>query len=315
MNAIREVATRSLPKNLWIGALSLAVCLSASPAGAQQNQPRGQTQAEISAASANSGAQSSQGDAQAGNVPSTLILPMGTLVQVRTTDWLSTDRNHPGDTFSATLEQPLVIDGWVVARRGQTVLGRVAVAQKASRNSAASQLKVELTELTLVDGQQLPMATELVQATPERPPVGRDVNTVATTTAIGAVIGAVAGGGEGAAIGAVAGVAAGGMLITRGRPTLIPSESVLNFRLESPLSISTDRSQVAFRPVSQADYNSGRDQDAYANYPRRRVRGYPPYYLYACSPRAWGCYGPGYYGPYPFFGVGTTFVFRGGFRR
>jgi len=314
MNNIREAATPSLPKSIWIGALSLAVCLGASPAGAQQNQPRGQTQAETNAAAPNAEPQSFQGDPQVSNVPSALILPMGTLVQVRTTDWLSTDRNRPGDTFSATLEQPLVVDGWVVARRGQTVLGRVAEAQKASRNSAASQLKVELTELTLVDGQQLPMATELAQAAPDKPPVGRDVSTVATTTAIGALIGAAAGGGEGAAIGAVAGVAAGGMLITRGRPTVIPPESVLNFRLESPVSISTDRSQVAFRPVAQADYNSGRDQDAYANYPRRRVRGYAPYY-YACSPWAWGCYGPGYYGPYPFVGVGTTFVFRRGFRR
>jgi hypothetical protein len=317
-------AIRPLFHAAWISSLILAISVTAPPLSARQNQPAGQDQSAEPGATAppHAGEPEAEGNPQsvsptAGFLPPVLTISAGTVVRVRTTNWLSSDQNRPGDSFSATLDQPLVVDGWVAARQGQTVIGRVALAQKASRNNGVSQLGVELTELTSVDGQQLPVVTQLVQGSPERSPAGRNVATVGTTTGLGAVIGAVAGGGEGAAIGAIAGLAAGGILVTRGKPTVIPSESVLTFRLESPLSISTERGQVAFRPVTQADYSTKRDADAYANYPPRRMHGprYPHSYFDSCYPWGWGCYGPEYFGPYPFFGFGPTFVFRGHFRR
>jgi hypothetical protein len=54
----------------------------------------------------------------------------GNIVQVRTNEWISTSRNLPGDGFNATLAQPIVVNGWVVAQRGQSVLGRVTMVQK-----------------------------------------------------------------------------------------------------------------------------------------------------------------------------------------
>src|SRR5437868_6283017 len=115
--------------------------------------------------------------------PATLRLAPGALLAVRVNQWLSSDRNHPGDTFSATLDQPLVVQGWVVARRGQTVLGRVGVAQKASQGKGVSRLGLEITELTLVDGEQLPVSTEMQQAAPSPVPpdsAERNVATVGT---------------------------------------------------------------------------------------------------------------------------------------
>jgi hypothetical protein len=220
------------------------------------------------------------------------------------------------DRFSASLEQPLVANGWVVAVRGQIVTGRVALAKKAGRVSGVSQLGVELSELTLVDGQVLPVKTQLLQ-TSEGTSNGRDAAGVATTTGVGAAIGAAAEGGEGAAIGAGAGAVAGiiGVLTTRGKPTVIPPEAMLTFRLEAPLSISTEQSQLAFQPIRPSDYRG--DQDAYAN-PRHRILpgpAYPrPYFYY---PDPW--YGYGYY-PGPYFGFGFYGPrhfggFRGGFRR
>jgi hypothetical protein len=70
--------------------------------------------------------------------PARLTLPAGTLIPVRINQWLSSDRNHAGDTFSAVLDQPLVVHGWVVARRGQTVIGRVDVARKKPARAMAS---------------------------------------------------------------------------------------------------------------------------------------------------------------------------------
>src|ERR1700736_3328966 len=97
-------------------------------------------------------------------MPARLTLPSGTLIPVRIGQWLSRDRNHPGDTFSAVLDQPIVVQGWVVARRGQTVIGRVDVAQKASEGNGVSRLGLEVTELTLVDGEPLPVSTQMQQA-------------------------------------------------------------------------------------------------------------------------------------------------------
>src|SRR5579864_3967613 len=48
-------------------------------------------------------------------VPPQLTIKQGTWATVRTNSWLSSDRNQQGDTFTATLEQPLVVDGFVVA--------------------------------------------------------------------------------------------------------------------------------------------------------------------------------------------------------
>src|SRR6202163_4565664 len=195
-------------------------------------------------------------------LPPTIALPAGTILPVRLTEWLSSDKNQSGDRFSATLEQPLVAKGWVVAVRGQVVTGRIAVAKKAPRGGGASELGVELSELTLVDGQVLPVRTQLLQSSAGTSN-GRDAAGIATTTGVGAAIGAAAEGGEGAAIGAGAGAVAGiiGVLSTRGKPTVIPPESLLTFRLEAPVSISTEKSQVAFQPVRPSDYRG--DQDAY----------------------------------------------------
>jgi hypothetical protein len=80
----------------------------------------------------------------------------------------------------------------------------------------------------------------------------------------------------------------------------------VSFRLQSPVAISTEKGEVAFQPVRQGDY---RDQDAYANAPRRRAPGPgypPPYYYYGyCGPWGWDCYPGPYFGPYIGWGVGV----------
>lgn len=225
-------------------------------------------------------------------IPSNLTLPAGTLVLVRLNAALSSDRNNVGDGFITVLDQPIVAQGWVVSQRGQTAIGRVVIAQKASRAQGVSQLGVELSELVLVDGQQVPVRTQLVQSSAGRSP-GRDAAVVGATTGTGAVIGAVAGGGTGAAVGAAAGAAAGivGILSTRGRATELYPETLLTFRLEDPVTISTQQSQHAFRPVTQQDYaRNDRRYNAPQNYPA--VEAYPPPYYYP----------PYYYSPYWYYG-------------
>ena len=314
-----------------LGVLGLAGCLGVASASAQDQAspaqvPNDPSQGQMAPGDQQGGAPLAAPDQQnapAPMLPATLTLPQGTVVVVRTTGWISSDKNQPGDRFSATLEQPLIGNGWVVARRGQTVTGRVSVAQKAGHGNSSSQLGLELSELTLVDGQVLPVNTQLIQNAGVRPRANsadRDVATVGTTTAVGAVIGGVIGGGTGAAVGAGIGAVAGlGVLSTHGGPTVIYPETVLSFRLGAPLSISTEGSQVAFQPVSQEDYAppapTSRDQDAYGG-PRRYALAAPygPYY-YPYGPYNYWYPGPAYFG-FGFYGPAFRGpVFRGGFRR
>lgn len=227
-------------------------------------------------------------------VPPQLVLPAGTWVTVRVNNALSSDHNQPGDTFTATLSQPLVVNGFVIARRGQTIGGRVAEARKAGRAKGTSMLGFELTELTLADGQQMPIRTQLMEyggGTSK----GRDATAIGTTTGVGAAIGAAAGGGMGAGIGAAAGAVAStiGVLMTRGRATEVYPETPVTFRTLDPLTISTERSQQAFLPARQGDYSTQLQ-------PRTVVQQAPPSVIYGGGWGGWGPYwggGPGWYGP------------------
>ncbi len=248
------------------------------------------------------------------NVPPVITLPAGTLVTVRTTQTLSSDHNRTGDSFTTILDQALIAQGWVVARRGQTVMGRVVEAQKAGPSNSSSQLAIELNELSLVDGQPMPIRTELVQVAGSNPSrVRNDGAIVGTTAGTGAVIGAIAGGGTGAAIGAAIGAAAGvaGVMSTQGRPTEIYPEAQLTFRLKDPVAISTDQSQQAFLPVTPGDYDRGpaRNPDQYPS-----TRGYPPpatpYYYYN-EPYYYGYYGYYPYTYYGYYGYGPRYYYPG----
>ena len=254
-------------------------------------------------------------------VPSHLTVKPGTYVTVRINQWLSSDRNQAGDAFAASLEQPIVVDGVVVAQRGQTVGGRVSEAQKAGRVQGTSRLGLEVIDLTLVDGQVVPIRSSVLTRNGSTS-VGRDVGAAAGTTALGAAAGAIADGGRGAAIGAGAGAAVGlaGILLTRGNPTVIYPESVMTFRVDAPLEIATDHAPQAFRYAENEDYGRGGPG------PQPRMAG-GPYgppppvmrpYPYGVAPYPYGV-APYPYG-YPYYGsgfgvyVGPGFYYRGGGR-
>ncbi|HZU27947.1 MAG TPA: hypothetical protein VFA04_20620 [Bryobacteraceae bacterium] len=243
-----------------------------------------------------------------------LTIPGGTWVTIRVNQPLSSDHNQVGDAFTGTLVQPLVANGYVLARRGQMVAGRVTEVEKAGHVKGVSHLGIELTEVQLADGRQVPIHTQFVQRQGNTS-VGRDAAAIGTTTGLGAAIGAAADGGFGAGMGAIGGavVSTIGVLATRGRPTVVYPETPITFRLQAPLTVSDDLE--AFAPVTQEDYEQG---NLRAGPPRPRPYGYPygpsfyggygPYYAYG----SW--WGPGYYWGPGFYGGfwGPTVVIRGG---
>ncbi len=174
--------------------------------------------------------------------PRQVTLVVGTLIPVRTVEALSSDRNHQGDTFTASLDEPLEVDGMVIAERGAKLEGRVVDSQQAGRVKGLSNLTIELTKLSTSDGQKVEIHTETFQKQGETSK-GNDAAKVGAGAGIGAAIGAIAGGGKGAGLGAIIGGAAGGggVLATRGKPVVVHSETKINFRLSQPVTLTEKR--------------------------------------------------------------------------
>ncbi len=235
--------------------------------------------------------------------PTQLTIRAGTYITVRLNEILSSDRSMVGDAFTASLAKPIVVDGIVVAQRGQNVTGRVTEAKKAGRVAGTSRLGIQLIELPVVDGQQLPVQSELITRNGSTS-TGRDAGAIAATTGVGAAIGAGVNGGVGAGVGAGAGLVAGlaGVLLTRGNPTVIFPETTLTFRVNQDITLSTERGSQAFRYVEPADYETAAPALVRRPMPPRPAYGYAPGYY----PYGYG-YGYPYWGPSIYFGYGRGF--------
>ena len=170
--------------------------------------------------------------------PRRVTLPAGTDLPVRLDFALASDRNYGGDTFTATLDEPIIVDDIVIAEKGAQVEGVVVDAVRAGRVKGVAKLSVELVRLDTADGQRVEIVTNRIHRQTEKS-TKDDMKKVGIGAGIGAIIGAIAGGGKGAAIGAGAGAGAGGgvAVATRGKPVRIPVESRLQFRLIEPLEI------------------------------------------------------------------------------
>lgn len=171
--------------------------------------------------------------------PQTATIPAGTLLTVRLREALSSESNSNGDTFSATLDQPLIIDGFVLAERGASARGHITDLARAGRVKGRSVLALELKSLTASDGQKIDLDTDAFRREGEAN-ARKDATRAGVMTAIGAAIGAIAGGGKGAAIGAGVGGAAGAgtVLATRGEDAKLPAETRLTFRLKNPVTVT-----------------------------------------------------------------------------
>jgi len=153
-------------------------------------------------------------------------------------DGVDSAKNHVGDVFHASLETDLNINGTVVARKGTDVYGRLASSDKGGTFSGKSELQLELTRL-VIDGRDYPVVSSdyNVQGKSQGSATAKKVVVGAVA---GAIIGAIAGGGKGAAIGAAAGGGAGAgvQILTKGDKVKVPSETLLEFRLQQPVSIT-----------------------------------------------------------------------------
>lgn len=175
--------------------------------------------------------------ARSGATDREVTLPAGTLFPVRMIDSIDTDKNQVGDHFSASLDDPVVIDGETVVPKNTIVHGRIIQAKESGKISGAPELRLELTDFAL-NGKQVFLRTGDYEQIGEGRGT-RSAEVIGGGAALGAVIGAIAGKGKGVAIGAASGAAAGTavQVLTKGNQIKIPAETRLSFQLDQPVKV------------------------------------------------------------------------------
>lgn len=170
-----------------------------------------------------------------------VTVPAGTRILIRMIDAVDSSKQKSGYRFTASLETNLQADDMVAAARGTTVYGRLAQASSAGRMKGSSQLTLELTDI-VINGTPYPLLTSTyeIKGKGEGPETAKKV---VGGAGLGALIGGIAGGGTGALIGLGAGVVGGTAISAskKGEQLVIPSESLLEFRLEQPVSLPVSR--------------------------------------------------------------------------
>lgn len=169
--------------------------------------------------------------------PQPIVVPAGTVLTIRTGQALSSKTSQAGQTFLATLAQPVSVEGRKALPAGATVKGTVVSAKAKGKIKGEGELSLTLSSISVGD-HTYEMSTNTISSTQK----GKGKRTAATTgggAAGGALIGGLAGGGKGAGIGALVGAGAGfiGGAMTGNKQVEIPAESALTFTLAEPLTL------------------------------------------------------------------------------
>ncbi len=161
--------------------------------------------------------------------PTTVTIPSGTRLVLRTTDTIDSKRQQAGHRFRAQLESAIVIDGITAVPRGAFVHGRITQSKQGGRAVGSSSMSIEFTDI-MINDQLFEIATEGMQAK-----TGNEAKKSAGRTARAALIGGLIGGKSGAKTGAAVGV--GASILTSGSSINVPAGTILETRLRVPVTV------------------------------------------------------------------------------
>ncbi|MBI3278666.1 MAG: hypothetical protein HYZ57_02360 [Acidobacteria bacterium] len=164
-------------------------------------------------------------------------MPAGSEISIRMIDDVDSERDQVGQTFRASVDEPVMVDGKTLIPRGADVAVKLVEDKQSGRLSGRTELTLDLQSITL-NGRNVDILTQEVTTASESR-TARTGKVVGGTAALGAIIGAIAGGGKGAAVGAVTGAGAGAavQVLTKGQRVRIPPETRLVFTLQQPVRI------------------------------------------------------------------------------
>jgi hypothetical protein len=177
-----------------------------------------------------------------------VTIEQGTSISIRLVDSIDSGKNQIGDTFHASLNNPLFAEGNEAIPKGTDVAGRIVDLQNASQFEGQSLVVLQLDTIN-TRGKSYNLQTD--QYRKEGSSRGKSTaEKVGGGAVLGGIIGAIAGGGRGAIVGTAAGAGAGGAVQagSKNQQIKLPSETVLNFTLQAPLTVARTPSPDAGRP-------------------------------------------------------------------
>jgi len=169
--------------------------------------------------------------------PKKVTVPSGAVIPVRLIDAIDSATAQVGDTFHATLDSPIAVDGDVVVPAHYDVEGHVVNAQASGKFAGRALLELQLNRIKVGEKYYNIETDHFKQETGSR---GKNTAAKVGGGAVaGAIIGGIFGGGKGAAIGSVAGAGAGGgVQAASKKPDIkLSSEKILTFTLQSPVTL------------------------------------------------------------------------------
>ena len=169
--------------------------------------------------------------------PLGVTVPVDTRVTVRMIDAVNSQTARLGQTFRASIDEPIFVDGRSVIPRGADVVTRLVDDEQSGKIEGRTVLTLALVSIS-VNGQPVPVTSADVK-TESSSRGQKSAGVIGGGTALGAIVGALAGGGKGAEIGAASGatLGAGAEVLTKGQQVKIPSETRLTFRLQTPIQL------------------------------------------------------------------------------
>lgn len=184
--------------------------------------------------------------------------PRGTTFEVKINSTINSMSSRVGDTFSAEIAEPLVIDSKTLIPAGSELIGQVTFVESAGRIGKNALMDIRFTSIRLPDGERMPInakitttdASGVLKGGKKSNIVLRTAKTTVGTTAVGAIGGVGTGailGGVGVGSAAIMGTAIGGIaglgyaLYHKGKDIVLPSGTQLGVTLEQPLTVSNSK--------------------------------------------------------------------------
>jgi hypothetical protein len=147
-----------------------------------------------------------------------VTLTSGTPLKVKLAEPLSTDGSKSGQYFHATLAEPIVRDGFVIAKSGSGVTGKVLAAKHANMLGRVADLRLVLVEIRTADNRIVHVQTA---SWDDR---GRSHNLLTRTVR--------------STVDAFSGAVAGAAPFRNGSNITLPANAILEFQLAAPVSFS-----------------------------------------------------------------------------
>ena len=168
-----------------------------------------------------------------------VTVPAGTVLPIRLEESVASDRSRVEDAVSATLVEPITVEGVTAVPAGSRVTGVVTRSTRAGRVKGVAQLSIRFDSIRPTGSEALYRVRTAPVARRAATTRKKDALEIGAPAAGGALVGGLLGGKKGALVGGAVGGGAGTAVVlsTRGKEVRLPRGARLSIRLLEPMTV------------------------------------------------------------------------------